>query len=611
MASGRQPVRRKAGLVLAVAAVCAVSLLLWSVSQRAERRTEQAFAALTRCMFGAEPMTEPPHRRLRAVEIAASLDAASSQPRHEGWPGRCVPFLAELDHGVATLFARRSDACEGHCCPDDARCDTLAELHHELAYTSELLVRGKSDAFDADRLIALGSRLGFEASAPMWVPAAPPPAGLLDASHMAPLYRGNYLRLLTDPAKNDSLELLFYEHETRYGHCVVDVRGVEAANCRILSDNIPVGLAGELFAAEHGAPPRMFAQGPRDEGWSQALYDVTTGERIVEVAQRPAGGFVWRDGSFARIGLDPPMDDWALYRVRNKTPEPPVPLDLPQEMSAGPRLMWDEVVWTVPTESGRHRIYARRAGAGATALSPPQLLGEVDALDSKPRFDVCRTDDALVLMVVGWRRDVVSGVGGTVGALLFRSAEGWSDAIPVRATSPFYGFSCQRQRATISWVMGAGEHRREPDLLSEGQAAPVAGNYLVNRLRCTELGCEHARASVALERFSRSSRYVAGDLGDSMVVMWRSPLGDVRMRVAPLEQLPDAVDRPVFDDIEHGGFGWDLERDPIIGRAGSVMVLVSRQIETGEDSATYGFRIAAEGSVAPVELAGAGRQREL
>jgi hypothetical protein len=611
MASGRKTVKRRAGMVLGVAAVCAVILLVWSYRQRAERRTAEAFAALNRCMLGAEPLDEPAHRRLRAVEIAASLEADQ-----DSWPARCAPYLAELNHGVATLLARRSKpACGNGCCSDDTRCTTLSELREELAYTAELLKRGKSDAFDADRLVALGQRLEFDASSPSWVPAAPAAAKLLDARGMTPLYRGNYLRLLTDPAGDDSLELLFYEHETRYGHCVVDVGGQKAASCRILSGNIPVGLAGELLAAEHGAPLRMFAQGPRDEGWSQALYDVSSGERILDVAQRPAGGFVWRDGSFARIGLDPPMDDWALYRVRQQHAEPPVSLELPSDVSAGPRLMWDEVVWTVPSGEGRHAIYARRAGAGAQALGAPLLLGEVDALDSVPSFDVCRTDDALVLMVAGWRRDVVSGVGGTVGALLFRSASGWSEAVPVRADSPFYGFTCQQRRATISWAMGAGRssaaERRGGPALSDADAQPVAGSYFVNRLRCTEAGCKHARARVALERFSRSSRYVAGDLGDAMVVLWRSRLGDVRMRVAPLEQLADAPDRPVFDDIEHDGFGWDLERDPIFGRAGSVVVLVSRQIETSEDSATYGFRIAADGSVAPVQLAGDSAPRAL
>ena len=146
-----------------------------------------------------------------------------------------------------------------------------------------------------------------------------------------------------------------------------------------------------------------------------------------------------------------------------------------------------------------------------------------------------------------------------------------------------------------------------PDLTFLGEAEteadlPVGGRYSVHRLRCGGGDCKHDHAEIPLRRFSRTSRYVAGDAGDAMMVIWRSSLGDVRMKVAPLFELAEAPARSVFDDVEHEGFGWDLERDPIIGRAGNVLVLLSRQIGTSADSATYGFLVRDDGELAPIEV---------
>jgi hypothetical protein len=76
------------------------------------------------------------------------------------------------------------------------------------------------------------------------------------------------------------------------------------------------------------------------------------------------------------------------------------------------------------------------------------------------------------------------------------------------------------------------------------------------------------------------------------------------MRLAPLRELADAPETPLFDDVEHDGFGWDLEGDPIFGRADKVLVLLSRQIGDSDESATYGVVIDATGNVAPLAVAG-------
>jgi hypothetical protein len=176
--------------------------------------------------------------------------------------------------------------------------------------------------------------------------------------------------------------------------------------------------------------------------------------------------------------------------------------------------------------------------------------------------------------------------------------------VEVHLDAARFGFTCRGDTATLSWIVGVEE---VPDLTFIGEVEseanlPVGGVYSVHRLRCAAGDCRHEHAEVPLERFSRTSRYVAGDAGDAMVLLWRSVLGDVRLKFGPLAELEEAPARSVFDDVEHDGFDWDLERDPIIGRSGAVLVLLSRQIGTTVESATYGFVVDEQGDVTPVDV---------
>jgi hypothetical protein len=370
-----------------------------------------------------------------------------------------------------------------------------------------------------------------------------------------------------------------------------------------LSSAIPVEYAGELLAAEPGAPTVLYAQGFVGDRWTEGLYDVVSGEQLTRVPTRPAGGMVWQDGGITRLEPHPGGGQVELIRRgRNGATESrTAPVD--PDVSAGPRLVWRHVVWTVAADEGRHRLYAQTALPGTELFGPIQELGMTEPLEGKPEFDMCRTDSALVLLVTGKRVD-----RALRGTLVFHTAQGWQPPIGLRIGSGRYGFTCQSERATLSWISGIDEAYAAGAVVQGGaerppETMPVRGRYRVSRLRCTAEHCDHRRVPIELARHSRNSRYVAGDLGSAMVVLWRSPLGDVRMRLAPLDQLPEAPDVPLFDDLEHGGFGWDLERDPIFGRSGSVLVLVSAQVAEQERSWTYGIRLEASGDATAVDVA--------
>jgi hypothetical protein len=534
---------------------------------------------------------------LRSVKIAASL-------KDGGWPHDCARYLRSLDDALAEMEARQRPQDTSSECPDGTRRCTLKELRLQLGYALDYVVHGSSDPFDPSQLVALVAQAGIAASAST-ATAAPPAATLVEPEGLTPLFEGDYLRLLTDPACENSVELLFYEEEERYGLCTVDLVGPARAHCRELDAQIPVGMAGELLAGESGAPLRMYAQGPAgDLDWTHALYDVASGRQIASVTQRPLGGFVWHDGTTARLGLDPPMVSLSLiWEVlgSSERPAPPVALDADGAVTSGPQMVWDEVMWTEMLDDGRHEIFARRAHPNRAALGPKRSLGHTPVIVGKPAFELCSSRDALVVLVEGKR-----SAEQAEATLLFRTPMGWQAPLDLRMSSGRFGFTCDGAAATFSWVLGDEERDEELGALAprEGDAArPVRGRYHVHRLRCSPRGCEHGKASLDLRRHSHQSRYVAGDLGDAMVMLWRSPVGDVRMRFGALESLHAAPEVPLFDGIEHDGFHWDLEGDPIIGRSGTVLMLLSRPLGEREDaSAIYALRIDRDGSRHPVEV---------
>ncbi|MBW2456671.1 MAG: hypothetical protein JRI68_19300 [Deltaproteobacteria bacterium] len=596
---------------LAVGGLAAAAVLAWQWPRLALWKLEHdaggAVAAVSQCLVGPGAVGGQAGDRLRSISIQASLDQTSGS-----WPRQCAPYVGALRRALERLHGQWA-SCEGAgCCTG---CEELLQLRNEVDRATVLTDQGYHDAFDPDRLLQLARELGLAGCADEDVPTPPAPVALLRPGTMEPLHRGDYLRLLTDPNGHDSLALLFYTQRQSYRLCGLRLVGDDHASCWALADSIPVGQAGMLLAAEPGAPVRLYAQGPSSRGWQQGLFDARSGQRLVALSDRPAGGFVWRDGSFARLGREAPGEGLSLYRLRVGEIEAAVPIEV-TGASMAPRLAHDEIIWAEPLEGHRHRVYARRVFRHGAPLGPSIRVGDTPPMVGTPNMNTCRTERGLVLLVGGlprgasrarqpaWARlkDLDPGAAAT---LMFRTEAGWDKPVPVRM-GPRAGLTCQGETATLSWV-GALEEKPDPTLaarqLSEHEPPPVRGRYEVRRLRCGPGSCERERAVVMLERYSEHSRYLAGDVGDAAVVFWRSPLGDIRMRVATLDALPTAPSRALFDDLEHDGFGWDLERATFFGRGGTVLVLVSAPLGD-EGSATYGFRVSAAGSITPVRVAG-------
>jgi len=144
-----------------------------------------------------------------------------------------------------------------------------------------------------------------------------------------------------------------------------------------------------------------------------------------------------------------------------------------------------------------------------------------------------------------------------------------------RAQLPKQTLACDANAGVVSWREADGSLQR------------------IHQLRCTASGCKHE--SVALRGLDVRAWWLVAQLGDKTLIVWRTSAGALRMRLAPLTELPGASDTIVMDNHDHGGPKTnDLEA--FVGRRAVVFLF--------RDRGAHGLRIDADGGYAP--LAGGG-----
>jgi len=123
-------------------------------------------------------------------------------------------------------------------------------------------------------------------------------------------------------------------------------------------------------------------------------------------------------------------------------------------------------------------------------------------------------------------------------ALTFLAFQGGSWSKPAEVTLPFdrtgeSDLVCTAGGASVAWLKG-------------DKAAATVG-----RIDCKADGCKSNE--VNLPGFDSTYLWAVAPLGDKVFVLYRSSLGDTRVRIAPLADLPNAKDSVVFDEGDFGG----------------------------------------------------------
>ena len=174
-----------------------------------------------------------------------------------------------------------------------------------------------------------------------------------------------------------------------------------------------------------------------------------------------------------------------------------------------------------------------------------------------------------------WGRDSspmggLSGFGGLggVGALGRPAARRGDDELP-RITSAAIdgdGVSCAGGSVTRTWL------------------SPKGSVDEVHQVRCKAEGCSHFYARI--RGLGVKNLWLATTLGDSVLLVFRGALGDVRMRMAPLAELGSATDTVIMESPEYGGP--ETGESHVLESAAAAMILFR-----GES--LFGLRIGANG----------------
>jgi hypothetical protein len=128
------------------------------------------------------------------------------------------------------------------------------------------------------------------------------------------------------------------------------------------------------------------------------------------------------------------------------------------------------------------------------------------------------------------------GEGKTAVTFSILDKGSWSK--PAEATMPF-------ERAGESELVCTGSGASITWLKSDKMSASVG------RIDCKADGCKSS--DVSLPGFDNAYLWAVAPLGDKVMVLYRSSLGETRLRLAPLADLPSAKDSVVFDVGDYGG----------------------------------------------------------
>jgi hypothetical protein len=559
----------------------------WPLLDRQRTRDDARASglALRMCLAGRASLDES---ALRGRTITSSLTSASAGDR---WPDRCRPAATALADALARLHHQLS-RCDGRCCADDPTCQGAGAALEGVTALRRAIAERRFEGADAvgtferlQRLRLVGDANTAGNAGGSAAPAAPTVPRLLSASAALPLSRTRSDDVLTDPPTHADLSLLFHRRGRGHRLCDVDL-GHGTGDCQELAASVPAAHEGRLLARQRGAARLLFARGATPG--SAGLFRTTDGARLRNIGGDYQGGYSWREGHYAVLVRHRAPDGYALLRGHleaNDDDTEPLevrPLD-GDRFVMGPFVQARTLVWGERGAEGV-RVVARELGADT--LGPPEVLIAGLTPDVAQSLQMCGFAKALTLVFVA------GPAPGRDVTLLFGRDGRWSKPVTHPIATRGFGLTCTEQRTHLSWIQTTSE---EP--LRDGSApgAPIRGRYVVQRLRCTPAGCQPQRVELELERHSRTSRYAIVDLDDSMAIVWRSPLGDVRMRLGPLEALASTPTRALFDDAARGGFDWDRERGGLFARGPRALMVLRRAVR-GDGLESYGLVVDATGA---------------
>jgi hypothetical protein len=187
-----------------------------------------------------------------------------------------------------------------------------------------------------------------------------------------------------------------------------------------------------------------------------------------------------------------------------------------------------------------------------------------------------------------------SGNGGNGGNM------SWSAPVASERADRPASVACDDGEMTLTWFGGSGGAPRG------GGGGPAGGGVTIRQIACTPYGCRTGEvvlgpawdaADPDREVVALGSRVLALRHASRPSSIDTHPLEGILARFAPLDGLPDALDRVLVADATHGGI--DPARVQAFSRDGVAVVVV-----TDRDGTIWAMRVGREGEVTPVAVEG-------
>lgn len=543
-----------------------------------------AWTSFSRCLTGGdlEP-NERPSQRFRNLQLTAMTlnDAERTlSGSDKPWPISC----ATLGHAVSETM-RGSGMSEAGKKDLASTSEALAKaLNEGNSFTADL-----GDALDDAFEQAKTAKIELTSGAP--APKAPAPQHPLSATFLAtvePLSRASFVLkgAFTDAHPAGAMRMLVEEKGVEKAPflCTFDA-GTPTVRCKTLPKSIAEGHGLRLLGtADDDSAPLVFA----GERGTSGIFRADTGEKID--AMYSYGGYARADGTSAVLGYNGKSPDLLITRRTPAGIVPRVKIEVDFDLGNlyySSQLLWNAMLLRGMTKQDERKLFAATLDMrgepfkdlGAVGFLPEP--GLIDASpDEPPHIAGCRSKEAMVVRVKGYRNDFMS----------FLINGKWTSPITPEMTGGI--LSCHGTEAVIT--------RLEP------AAESAAWKTSVTQCHCNSAGCRGDVASMEkwlkghYELGPREGHVDAVDLDGKLLVVWAAgERGGVRMRLAKADQIDRAEDQVLFDDmVKDGMVGklstlFDLR---LFSRDGFAILLMNTV------AGVHALRIDAAGKVAPVTV---------
>ncbi len=511
-------------------AVFAAVLLSSACSEGGD--AQKSWNALSTCLAGPAALQPLAARvsQLRSIELGNSSTANTKT----GWPGRCGASADDLYAALGT---------------DSDGALLKSKLHQRLACGD---TKGSCSPPTDSSLISVATEL-WEAAASGGLKTESAPGVAAPEAASAPLLNAPSWKSFSDkpmsmvgplltPDGRAILLLKASEGRTRPRGCEFSA-GFSKVVCFDGNASVPelpaqsVDLVSDLSS--------VYAAGLTDKGL--VAYDLKTGQKS-DVRGTGALRLV-RDG----LAVERGEKDEGFQAVLLSGGKAGKPTKLPMTAPVGD-----------PLALGNQGVLLQQSGANTEFVAKSLVGGRLkDVATEHDNFSgtlhACRRDSTLAVAAFGPRAGqhnakATAGDGKTQVTVTLFQGGAWSK--PSSVTIPFErgiesDLVCTKTGASLAY------------------AQAVDGGVQVGRVDCDGSGCKTSEAK--LPGIESKWWWAVGPLGDKLLVMWRSSLGETRFRLAPIASLPTTKDVIAFDAPDFGGPNAG-ELSPIYSEDGALLI---------------------------------------